>query len=157
MADFIVKTGISKTVGLPDYDHFSASCGFEITVDIGALADRDRLSRLIGDAYKHCLDSVDEQIHAATHKAPPAPPVQTAPAVQPLPPADSFGQWMKDKLSDVPMEMATLVGQTYKAIFPAGTETNWQNQGQLLADHWKATPNARAVFEQAFYDSIPTS
>lgn len=155
-ADFVVKTGIVKSSSLPDGGKFEASCGFEITLDITTLHDPDRLSRTIKEAYKHCLDSVNGQIHAATNK-PQAPPVpSTEPLKPPVAPVGTFGGWMKERLVEFPMPTETFIKSIYGHVYKEVSPELWTDAGNRLNTDWQADPAGfKARLDQAVLSIVP--
>lgn len=153
-ADFIVKTGIAKSVGLPDGGKFEASCAFEITLDITVLSDKERLPATIKEAYKACLDSVNGQIHAATN-VPAAPPEPVKKIEKPPESPGTFGQWLKERLTESGMDTATFVKTVYQHAYKEVPPENWQDAGSKMNADWNGSGGMfKNVLDKAFLDSL---
>lgn len=130
--EFMLKVGMSKKVGMPNFGSFGAECALEIPVNIGTLGNPEEFDRLIAQSYAKCLESVDGQIRIQTS---PQPVVQS-PVPQEKPKASPFGAWLKDQAVAYGQDMATITGLLYRHLFPQGKSTVWTDQGKELAVVW---------------------
>jgi len=145
--DILIRVGLSKKVGQPNYGSFGAEMGMEINVDLGILSDPDRFSGLIHTAYQQCMDHITQQLTANAGETAPksvhVPPPQSLsppPAPAPLPPANgqtsAFGVWIKSQSEQYGIPLPILVGQLYKEVSPQGNELDYTQQGRSLATIW---------------------
>ncbi len=157
MPDFVIKVGIAKKIGMPNFGSFGAECAFDVHLDLGVLADNDRLTNTIREAYKKCLDSVEEQIRVCGGgPAPVSRPVVHLPQPQPQPvalpeskPATSpFGAWIKAKADSYGLALPLLTSALYKSVCPQGSASDFIGQGREMAAIWLANhSNAQQQFE----------
>jgi len=148
--EIVVKVGISRKIGQPNYGSYQASCHIDCPANIALIGNPDELEALIGQLYKTCVESVNAQLAVAK----PAPVVQS-PVPQPAPdkPKSSvFGQWLKDKAIAYGVDMPVLTGLLYKQVDPAGTLSVWTDQGKFLAEMWNSS--TRDDKEKLFDDHL---
>lgn len=165
MPDFVIKVGIAKKIGMPNYGSFGAECAFDIHLDLGVLADDERFSNTIREAYKKCITSVEEQIQAVSGGPRPASqpvphvPAQQAvqpPTVQPnqVPQPSAFGLWMRSKSEAYGLAIPMLTSTLYRQVCPQGVEIDFVAQGKCMAAIW-ASLNGAA--EQQFEQHLDTA
>lgn len=158
MPDFVIKVGIAKKIGMPNYGSFGAECAFDVHLDLGVLADNERFSNTIREAYKKCMDAVEEQIRAVSGspkpESRPVPHVPESPQVlrplmpqspqpalttQPATSPSPFGAWIKSKADSYGVALPLMTSALYKAVCPQGTATDFIGQGREMAAVWSAT------------------
>lgn len=157
--DIIIRVGLSKKVGLPNFGSFGAEMGMDIHVDLGVLSDPDRFSGLIKTAYQQCMDHITQQLTANAGQpatsvhVPPPRPSSPAPAPAPYPPAPAngqtspFGAWIKSQAEQYGIPLPILVGQLYNEVIPQGEATEYTMQGKELASVWAISGNnAQTMF-----------
>lgn len=160
MPDFVIKVGIAKKIGMPNYGSFGAECAFDIHLDLGVLADNERFTNTIREAYKKCLDSVEEQIRGVGGT--PVPPSQPVPHVpqpvaqpvqqqttQPQPQPSAFGLWMRQKAEAYGVAIPMLTSLLYKEMVPQGVFTDFVEQGREMAAMWPTIAYPEQRFEAA--------
>lgn len=157
MPDFVIKVGIAKKIGMPNYGSYGAECAFDIHLDLGVLADNERFTHTIREAYKKCVDSVEEQIRAVAGgpkpESQPVPHVPQSPQVvqssMPQSPQPSaFGLWMRSKADSYGLAIPILTSTLYRQVCPQGVDTDFVAQGKAMAAIWAANPSPEATFEQ---------
>jgi len=157
-ATFIIRTGLTKKVGLPNFGSFGAECSVELVTDIGLLSSPEKLDEVRNQMYSLCLDSVESQINLqlSKHVKPGSPQAntkepETAIAPPQVPPKTSdCGAWFKSHSDKYAIPLHHLVNGVYGVLIPAGTCTDWKQQGLALSARWVACGNtALQVFEEA--------
>jgi len=151
MPDFVIKVGIAKKIGMPNYGSFGAECAFDIHLDLGVLADNERFTNTIREAYKKCLDSVEEQIRGVGGTPVPASqpvPHVPQPVAQPAQPS-AFGLWMRQKAEAYGVAIPMLTSLLYKEMVPQGVNTDFVEQGREMAAMWPAIAYPEQRFEAA--------
>ncbi len=139
--DVVIRVGLTKKIGQPNYGSFGAECSMEIGVDLGIIADPDRYTNLIRTAYQQCRDSIEEQLHAqaaktatqSIHVPPPAPTPQQAPTSNG---PSLFGKWILRQSESYGIPLPILTGQLYKQVQPNGGLTDYVQQGKAMAAVW---------------------
>lgn len=143
--DIVIRVGLCKKVGQPNYGSFGANMDMEIGVDLGVLGDPDRLGSLVRTAYQQCADYIEEQLRAGTaSKSVPAQSVHVpTPAPQPAPIAiqaparqSAFGGWLKGQAEAYGIPLPILTGSLYRVVFAEGTDTEYASQGKAMAKVW---------------------
>jgi hypothetical protein len=145
--EIVVKVGISRKIGQPDYGSYQASCHIDCPANIALIGNPDELEALIGQLYKTCVESVNAELGIVKK-----PPVVQSPVPQPEPekPKSSvFGQWLKDKAIAYGVDMPVLAGLLYKEIVIDGKSTSWTDQGKELAAVWSITVDNETRFDEA--------
>jgi hypothetical protein len=150
--EIVVKVGIARKIGQPDYGSYQASCHIDCPANIALIGNPDELEALIAQLYRTCVESVNAQLAVAK----PAPVVQSpVPQPEPEKPKSSvFGQWLKDKAIAYGVDMPVLTGLLYRQII--GNEAgslSWTDQGKTLAEMWKGRV-ARGDHEEFFDDKL---
>jgi hypothetical protein len=149
--DIIIRVGLSKKVGQPNFGSFGAEMGMEIHVDLGVLSDPDRFSGLVTSAYQQCMNHITQQLTANAGQpatsvhVPPPRPLSPAPAPSPPAPANGqtspFGAWIKSQAEQYGIPLPILVGQLYNEVIPLGEATEYTMQGKELASVWAISGN----------------
>ena len=144
--EIVVKVGISRKIGQPDYGSYQASCHIDCPANIALIGNPDGLEALIGHLYKTCVESVNAELGIVKK-----PPVVQSPVPQPEPekPKSSvFGQWLKDKAIAYGVDMPVLAGLLYKdALGERGTAVQWTEQGKELAAIWSKMDDPEKEFD----------
>ena len=149
--DVIIRVGLCKKVGQPNYGSFGANMDMEIGVDLGVLGDPDRLGSLVRAAYQQCADYIEEQMRAVSVGKPvtaqslhvPTPAPALAPTRQ-----SAFGSWLKSQAESYGIPLPILAGSLYRIVFAEGTEPDYVGQGKAMAKVWSDLgENAQADFE----------
>lgn len=141
--EIVIKVGVARKIGMPDYGSYQASCHMDVPANIAMIGNPEELERLIAQLYKTCVDSVNTELSHVK-------PVVKSPVPQPEPekPKSSvFGQWLKDKAIAYGLDMATITGLLYREVIPIGKSVPWTEQGKELAGLWNSTNDAEKVFE----------
>lgn len=168
MPDFVIKVGIAKKIGMPNYGSFGAECAFDIHLDLGVLADDERFSNTIREAYKKCIKSVEEQIQAVSGgpkpESQPVPHVPAQQVVQPpvaqpsqAPQPSAFGLWMRSKSDAYGLAIPILTSTLYRQVCPQGVETDFVSQGKAMAAVWAASSSPEPQFEQHLEDAFASA
>lgn len=150
--EIVVKVGISRKIGQPDYGSYQASCHIDCPANIALIANPDELEALIAQLYRTCVESVNAEL--ATVKK---PPVVQSPVPQPEPekPKSSvFGQWLKDNAIAYGVDMPVLTGLLYKLVSPDGQLTSWTDQGKSLAEVWGGLANREKHFDDLLVQAL---
>ncbi len=145
--EIVVKVGIARKIGQPDYGSYQASCHIDCPANIALIGNPDELEALIAQLYTTCVESVNAQLAVAK----PAPVVQSpVPQSEPEKPKSSvFGQWLKDKAIAYGVDMPVLTGLLYKQVTPNGSLSIWTDQGKFLAEMWSDLNDKREeIFEE---------
>ena len=150
--EIVVKVGISRKIGQPDYGSYQASCHIDCPANIALIGNPDGLEALIGHLYKTCVESVNAELGIVKK-----PPVVQSPVPQPEPekPKSSvFGQWLKDKAIAYGVDMPVLTDLLYRQIVGRdAAPMSWTDQGKMLAEMWKGRI-ARGDHEKFFDDHL---
>jgi hypothetical protein len=145
--EIVVKVGIARKIGQPDYGSYQASCHIDCPANIALIGNPDELEALIAQLYTTCVESVNAELGIASKIA-----VVQSPVPQPEPekPKSSvFGQWLKDKAIAYGVDMPVLTGLLYKQITPNGSLSVWTDQGKFLAEMWSDLNDKREeIFEE---------
>lgn len=143
--EIVVKVGIARKIGQPDYGSYQASCHIDCPANIALIGNPDELEALVAQLYATCVESVNAQLAVAK----PAPVVQSpVPQPEPEKPKSSvFGQWLKDKAIAYGVDMPVLTGLLYRQIDPTGTDTAWTDQGKYLATFWGGLDEREKYFD----------
>lgn len=150
--EIVVKVGIARKIGQPDYGSYQASCHIDCPANIALIGNPDELEALIGQLYKTCVESVNAQLAVAK----PAPVVQSpVPQPEPEKPKSSvFGQWLKDKAIAYGVDMPVLTGLLYNQMVGVPpSDWTWTDQGKMLAEMWNGRV-ARGDHEKFFDDFL---
>ena len=143
--EIVVKVGISRKIGQPDYGSYQASCHIDCPANIALIGNPDELEALIAQLYRTCVESVNAEL--ATVKAPVVVQSQV-PAPEPEKPKSSvFGQWLKDKAIAYGVDMPVLTHLLYKQIIPDGPLVGWTDEGKALANVWNGIDNREKFFD----------
>jgi hypothetical protein len=151
--EIVVKVGIARKIGQPDYGSYQASCHIDCPANIALIGNPDELEALIAQLYTTCVESVNAQLALAK----PAPVVQSpVPQPEPEKPKSSvFGQWLKGKAIAYGVDMPVLTGLLYRQII--GNEAgplSWTDQGKELAEVWKSKWRTNGDHEKFFDDHL---
>lgn len=143
--EIVVKVGIARKIGQPDYGSYQASCHIDCPANIALIGNPDELEALIAQLYTTCVESVNAQLAVAK----PAPVVQSpVPQPEPEKPKSSvFGQWLKDKAIAYGVDMPVLTGLLYKQIIPDGPLVSWTDEGRALANVWNGADDREKFFD----------
>ena len=146
-ATFIIRTGLTKKVGLPNFGSFGAECSVELVSDIGLLSSPEQLDQVRNQMYSLCLDSVESQIYLqlnktegkyianrSTAKSEPSGVPQPPPPVKPI--TSECGKWFKDCSDKYGIPMDHIVNAVYGILIPNGTSTDWKKKGLELSTRW---------------------
>lgn len=151
--EIVVKVGVSRKIGQPNYGSYQASCHIDCPANIALIANPDELESLIAQLYRTCVESVNAELASASQSK----AVVQSPVAQPEPekPKSSvFGQWLKDKAISYGVDMPVMTGLLYRQVVPSGTLSVWTDQGKFLAESWAST--AEDIREKKF-DAILTA
>ena len=141
----LVRAGIAKKVGRPQFSSYEANCQIEMSVDLGMVTD-ERFPQLLGDIYDRVQKAVDQQIaeeigrDGVSATQPPAKQNLVEQATeQPtvIKPEKPFRDFLLAKSQELAVAPQGLVKHWYKC-FVDGSETDFQKQGKALADLWDA-------------------
>jgi hypothetical protein len=140
----LVRAGIAKKVGRPQFSSYEANCQIEMSVDLGMVTD-ERFPELLGNIYDRVQKAVDQQIaeEIGRDNAPVAPQVkqnlieQAASEPTIIKPEKPFRDFLLAKSQELAVAPQGLVKHWYKC-FVDGSETDFQKQGKALADLWDA-------------------
>ena len=140
----LVRAGVSKKVGRPQFSSYEASCEIEMSVDLGVVTDAG-FPQLLGNIYDRIQKAVDQQIaeEVGRDEVLAAPQVKQnlieQAAVQPivLKPEKPFRDFLLAKSTELAVAPQGLVKHWYKC-FVDGSETDFVKQGKALADLWDA-------------------
>lgn len=148
--EIVVKVGIARKIGQPDYGSYQASCHIDCPANIALIGNPDELEALIGQLYKTCVESVNAQLAVAK----PAPVVQSpVPQPEPEKPKSSvFGQWLKDKAIAYGVDMPVLTGVLCDRMMGADIGGDWTDKGRKLAEMWNSS--TRDDKEKLFDDHL---
>lgn len=145
--EIVVKVGISRKIGQPDYGSYQASCHIDCPANIALIGNPDELEALIAQLYKTCVESVNSELATVSQ---PNPVVQSpVPQPEPEKPKSSvFGQWLKDKAIAYGVDMPVLTGLLYNQV--VGTPPDgwsWTDQGKTLAEMWNSRDDREKFFD----------
>lgn len=146
--EIVVKVGICRKIGQPNYGSYQASCHIDCPANIALIANPDELESLIAQLYRTCVESVNTELASSSQSK----AVVQSPVAQPAPekPKSSvFGQWLKDKAIAYGVDMPVLAGLLYKEIVVDGKSTSWTDQGKELASVWSVTIDNEKRFDEA--------
>ena len=145
----LVRAGIAKKVGRPNYSSYEASLQIELTTDLGAVTD-ERFPDLMGTIYDKIQRQIDIQIAEEVNKDKPAQAqaLPTPPPKEELQHNDislaaeqaskpAFGEYLSSKSVDLGQAPQLLVKFWYKQ-FVDGPDVDFNKQGKALNDLWKA-------------------
>lgn len=151
-ATIILRAGLNKKVGLPNFGSFGAEFHVEVVTDLGILSSPEHLDSVRSKMFNVCFESIETQIrmHTEGAQAPAAKP-STAPvsasAAAPANGLSPFGQWIRDKAEAYGLPIATLVKPLYSLVFPDRTMSELKTMGTQLAAKWSELPNPAEMFE----------
>ena len=143
--EIVVKVGIAKKIGMPDYGSYQASCHIDCPANIAMIANPDELEGLIAQLYKTCVESVNTELTNVAGSRVVQSPVPKQEAEKPK--ASVFGMWLKDKAIAYGQDMATLTGLLYREVCPRGVAKAWTDQGKELAGIWDNTQDKEKSFD----------
>lgn len=151
-ATIILRAGLNKKVGLPNFGSFGAEFHVEVVTDLGILSSPEHLDSVRSRMFNVCFESIETQIrmHTEGAQAPaakPSPASVSAPAPAPANGLSPFGQWIRDKAETYGLPVPTLVKPLYKLVCPDGKDTEVKPQGQALAARWATLENPVEMFE----------
>lgn len=143
----LVRAGIAKKVGRPNFSSYEANLQLEMTLDIGAVTD-DKFPDFLAELYGKIQTEVDAQIAHELHrqdKTQQPKPVETVdksttqsnPANVLYKPTESFGEFLRTKSSELSVSPQQLVTHWYKQIVD-GPLKEWDQQGKQLNDLWQS-------------------
>lgn len=143
----LVRAGIAKKVGRPNFSSYEANLQLEMTLDIGAVTD-DKFPEFLAELYGKIQSEVDAQIAQEVYRQEQkqglkSPENVDKSATKPNPvdilykPAESFGEFLRVKSSELAVNPQQLVNHWYKQIVD-GPLKDWDQQGKQLNDLWKS-------------------
>lgn len=151
--EIVVKVGVSRKIGQPNYGSYQASCHIDCPANIALIANPDELESLIAQLYRTCVDSVNTELASSSQSK----AVVQSPVAQPEPerPKSSvFGQWLKDKAIMYGVDMPVMTDLLYRQIVGrSDAPMSWTDQGKMLAEMWKGRI-ARGDHEKFFDDHL---
>lgn len=156
----LVRAGVAKKVGRPNYSSYEANLQIEMSVDLGMVTD-ERFPGLVGSIYERIQSEVDKQIAEEVGKEKPAavqslptPPKQELPhndlslAAEEHATLKTFGDFLRARAGELGQPPELLVKFWYK-LFADGSETEFQKQGKILSDLWKAGSIGVSICDRA--------
>jgi hypothetical protein len=137
----LVRAGIAKKVGRPQFSSYEANCQIEMSVDLGMVTD-ERFPELLGSIYDRVQKVVDQQIAEEIGRdnvsaTPQITRQEVVPQVTVIKPEKPFRDFLLAKSQELAVAPQGLVKHWYKC-FVDGAETDFQKQGKALADLWDA-------------------
>jgi hypothetical protein len=137
-----VRAGIAKRVGRPNFSSYEANLQLEMTLDLGAVTD-DKFPEFLAELYGKIQTEVDAQIATEIYRQdntkndlPMAKTVAPA-VVTPYMPTQKFGDFLREKSSELSVEPEALVRHWYKSHV-GGPLTLFPEQGKMLNELWNA-------------------
>ena len=150
--EIVVKVGIARKIGQPNYGSYQASCHIDCPANIALIGNPDELEALIGQLYKTCVESVNAEL--ATVKAPAVVQSQVPQSEPEKPKSSVFGQWLKDKAIAYGVDMPKLTGLLYEQIIGGRAEGSWTDQGKILAEFWNGRDDREKFFDDALVAAL---
>lgn len=143
--EIVVKVGIAKKIGMPDYGSYQASCYIDCPANIAIIASPDELEGLIAQLYKTCVESVNTELTNVAGSRVVQSPVPQQESEKPK--ASVFGLWLKDKAIAYGQTMNVITDLLYREFCPNGVAKAWTDQGKELAGIWDNTKDRESVFD----------
>ncbi len=143
--EIVVKVGIAKKIGMPNYGSYQASCYIDCPANIAMTANPDELEAHIAQLYRTCVDAVNAELENVAGSRVVKSQVPQPEAEKPK--ASVFGLWLKDKAIAYGLDMAALTGLLYREVCPNGVAKAWTDQGKELAGIWDNTDDRETAFD----------
>lgn len=143
--EIVVKVGIAKKIGMPNYGSYQASCYIDCPANIAMIANPDELEAHIAQLYRTCVDAVNAELENVAGSRVVKSQVPQPEAEKPK--ASVFGLWLKDKAIAYGLDMAALTGLLYREVCPNGVAKAWTDQGKELSGIWYNTDDCESAFD----------
>jgi hypothetical protein len=141
-ASVLVRSGIAKRVGRPNFSSFEASVQLELTMNLAALTDSNFGPQMDG-IFEKIREQINHQIAVEIANDPFARP-QGQPLTQAQPTLSpqtanpkKFGDFLREKSAELGITPEQIVRYWYKSIVD-GPLTDWQQQGKVLSEMFSA-------------------
>lgn len=138
----LIRVGVNKKVGRPNFSSYEASLHVEMAVNIGALAD-NQFHDFVMDKYRAITEEVNGQIAAEIAGDPfnktapkPAAQIAQAPVQQPVA-AKSFADYLRARSAELNIKAETIARHLYKVLVD-GPHTEKQEVFNVLNNMWKS-------------------